>query len=94
MADIKIKDVTALERVHNIKEGDTLLVVRANSDGTQTCYRADGLQFKGKDGQDAYTIAKAQGFTGTYAEWVEQIATVSNTSVGFDGETGEIIIKS
>lgn len=94
MADIQIKDVTTLEQVDRIKDGDTLLVVRQNEDGTQSCYRTDGMQFKGDDGEDAYSVAKKQGFTGSYSEWVAQVAKASSVGISYDGATGEIVINN
>ena len=70
MADIKTIDVKALDKVEAVKDGDTMLIVRTNSDGTQQCNRADATQFKG---EDAYDAAKKNGFEGTYEEWQQTI---------------------
>lgn len=89
--DVSILNVNELPKADRVEENDTLLVVRQNSDGTQSCYRVDGAQFSG---EDAYTVAVRQGFTGSYAEWAAQVGRVSSTTISFDAATGEIIIKS
>ena len=89
MGDIKTIDVLALPRAEKVQDGDTLLLVRQNADGTQACYRVNGMTFHG---EDAYDIAKAGGYTGTREEWEEQIRRASNVDVTFDATTGEIVI--
>ena len=83
-------DVLVLPRAENVQDGDTLLLVRQNADGTQACYRVDGMTFHG---EDTYDIAKAGGYTGTREEWEEQIRRASNVDVTFDAKIGEIVIS-
>ena len=65
MADYEIVDVTKLQKAEGVKDGDTLLLIRQQGDGTSICMRTDGAQFKGTD---AYDVAKANGFSGTREE--------------------------
>lgn len=91
MEDIQVKDVMSLDKAVTIEKGDTLLIVRQNDDGTQTCLRTEGADFNGKS---AYDVAREEGYTGTYDEWAEQIRKMSNTDVGFDAQSGEIVITT
>lgn len=78
-----------MEKAEDVRSGDTLLLVRQNEDGTQTCLRVEGRDFKG---EDAYAVAKAAGYGGTYEEWTQHVRDVANTGVDVDAETGEIVI--
>lgn len=77
MADYEIVDVTKLQKAEGVKDGDTLLLIRQQGDGTSICMRTDGAQFKGTD---AYDVAKANGFSGTREEWAQQVARVNEVS--------------
>ena len=46
MADYEIVDVTKLQKAEGVKDGDTLLLIRQQGDGTSICMRTDGAQFK------------------------------------------------
>lgn len=81
MADYEIVDVTKLQKAEGVKDGDTLLLIRQQGDGTSICMRTDGAQFKGTD---AYDVAKANGFSGTREEWAQQVARVSEVSAAID----------
>lgn len=89
MGEIGTIDVFGLRKADGVQDGDTLLLIRPNEDGTQQCYRVEGNDFRGSD---AYEVAKKNGYTGTRAEWEEQIRRVSNVDIGFDSETGELVI--
>ena len=77
MTDYEIVDVTKLQKAEGVKDGDTLLLIRQQGDGTSICMRTDGAQFKGTD---AYDVAKANGFSGTREEWAQQVARVNEVS--------------
>ena len=77
MTDYEIVDVTKLQKAEGVKDGDTLLLIRQQGDGTSKCMRTDGAQFKGTD---AYDVAKANGFSGTREEWAQQGARVNEGS--------------
>lgn len=81
MADYEIVDVTKLQKAEGVKDGDTLLLIRQQGDGTIICMRTDGAQFKGTD---AYDVAKANGFSGTREEWAQQVARVNEVSAAID----------
>lgn len=81
MADYEIVDVTKLQKAEGVKDGDTLLLIRQQGDGTSICMRTDGAQFKGTD---AYDVAKANGFSGTREEWAQQVARINEVSVAID----------
>ena len=81
MADYEIVDVTKLKKAEGVKDGDTLLLIRQQGDGTSKCMRTDGAQFKGTD---AYDVAKANGFSGTREEWAQQVARVNEVSAAID----------
>lgn len=81
MADYEIVDVTKLQKAEGVKDGDTLLLIRQQGDGTSICMRTDGAQFKGTD---AYDVAKANGFSGTREEWAQQVARVNEVSAAID----------
>lgn len=81
MADYEIVDVTKLQKAEGVKDGDTLLLIRQQGDGTSKCMRTDGAQFKGAD---AYDVAKANGFSGTREEWAQQVARVNEVSAAID----------
>ena len=81
MADYEIVDVTKLQKAEGVKDGDTLLLIRQQGDGTSICMRTDGAQFKGTD---AYDVAKANGFSGTREEWAQQVARINEGSAAID----------
>ena len=81
MADYEIVDVTKLQKAEGVKDGDTLLLIRQQGDGTSICMRTDGAQFKGTD---AYDVAKANGFSGTREEWAQQVARANEVSAAID----------
>lgn len=81
MTDYEIVDVTKLQKAEGVKDGDTLLLIRQQGDGTSICMRTDGAQFKGTD---AYDVAKANGFSGTREEWAQQVARVNEVSAAID----------
>lgn len=81
MADYEGIDVTKLDKAEGVKDGDTLLLIRQQGDGTSKCMRTDGAQFKGAD---AYDVAKANGFSGTREEWAQQVARVKEVSAAID----------
>ena len=81
MADYEIVDVTKLQKAEGVKDGDTLLLIRQQGDGTSICMRTDGAQFKGTD---AYDVAKANGFSGTRGEWAQQVARINEVSAAID----------
>ena len=81
MADYEVIDVTKLDKAEGVKDGDTLLLIRQQGDGTSKCMRTDGAQFKGTD---AYDVAKANGFSGTREEWAQQVARINEVSAAID----------
>ena len=81
MTDYEIVDVTKLQKAEGVKDGDTLLLIRQQGDGTSKCMRTDGAQFKGTD---AYDVAKANGFSGTREEWAQQVARINEVSAAID----------
>lgn len=81
MTDYEIVDVTKLQKAEGVKDGDTLLLIRQQGDGTSICMRTDGAQFKGTD---AYDVAKANGFSGTREEWAQQVAKINEVSAAID----------
>lgn len=81
MADYEVIDVTKLDKAEGVKDGDTLLLIRQQGDGTSKCMRTDGAQFKGTD---AYDVAKANGFSGTREEWAQQVARVNEVAAAID----------
>ena len=81
MADYEVIDVTKLDKAEGVKDGDTLLLIRQQGDGTIICMRTDGAQFKGTD---AYDVAKAQGFSGTREEWAQGVARINEVSAAID----------
>ena len=81
MADYEIVDVTKLQKAEGVKDGDTLLLIRQQGDGTSKCMRTDGAQFKGTD---AYDVAKANGFSGTREEWTQEVARINEVSAAID----------
>lgn len=87
--ETKMINVLALTEAADLKEGDTLLLIRDDGDGYKTCYRIEGRSFRGKS---AYDVAKENGYTGTESDWAEQAAKVANFDIDFDPETGCIVI--
>lgn len=83
-------NVVALTEAAELKDGDTLLLIRDDGQGGKTCYRIEGRSFRGKS---AYEVAKEQDYEGTEEEWNEQTVKVANFDVSFDSEDGSIVIK-
>lgn len=83
-------NVVALTEAAELKDGDTLLLIRDDGQGGKTCYRIEGRSFHGKS---AYEVAKEQGYEGTEEEWNEQTVRVANFDVSFDSEDGSIVIR-
>ena len=81
MTDYEVIDVTKLDKAEGVKDGDTLLLIRQQGDGTSKCMRTDGAQFKGTD---AYDVAKANGFSGTREEWTQEVARINEVSAAID----------
>nr|DAE17297.1 MAG TPA: nucleoid-associated protein [Siphoviridae sp. ctEIp38] len=81
MTDYEIVDVTKLQKAEGVKDGDTLLLIRQQGDGTSICMRTYGAQFKGTD---AYDVAKANGFSGTREEWAQEVARINEVSAAID----------
>lgn len=90
MADNNMINVVALTEAAELKDGDTLLLIRDDGQGGKTCYRIEGRSFHGKS---AYEVAKEQGYEGTEEEWNEQTVRVANFDVSFDSEDGSIVIR-
>lgn len=99
MSDVKI-NITELEPVESVSQGDTLLIVRPGDGGTHVARRVDATLFKG---ESAYTVAVENGFTGSYSDWerlvsdiVEssyKLALISDVDTSFDSDTGEIVVS-
>lgn len=83
-------NVVALTEAVELKDGDTLLLIRDDGQGGKTCFRIEGRSFRGKS---AYEVAKEQGYDGTEEEWKEQTVKVANFDVSFDSEDGSIVIR-
>lgn len=83
-------NVVALTEAVELKDGDTLLLIRDDGQGGKTCFRIEGRSFRGKS---AYEVAKEQGYDGTEEEWKEQTVKVANFDVSFDSEDGSIAIR-
>lgn len=90
MADNNMINVVALTEAVELKDGDTLLLIRDDGQGGKTCSRIEGRSFRGKS---AYEVAKEQGYDGTEEEWKEQTVKVANFDVSFDSEDGSIVIR-
>lgn len=90
MADNNMINVVALTEAVELKDGDTLLLIRDDGQGGKTCFRIEGRSFRGKS---AYEVAKEQGYDGTEEEWKEQTVKVANFDVSFDSEDGSIAIR-
>lgn len=86
---LKSINVVTLAEAADLKDGDTLLLIRDNGDGYKTCYRIEGRSFRGKS---AYEVAKENGYTGTESDWAAQATKVANFDIDFDPETGSIVI--
>lgn len=82
-------NVKNLDKVDDLKEGDTLLLLRTADDGTQTAYRIEGSDFRG---EDAYTVAVKAGYNGTREAWEEQCTKVADFSIEYDPDNGSIVI--
>lgn len=77
-SDMEVKEVTGLDRIegYQMNDTDTLLLIRQNEDGSQTCYSVKGRDFHG---EDAYEIAvERYDFKGTREEWDAAIAKIIN----------------
>lgn len=83
-------NVVVLAEAVELKDGDTLLLIRDDGQGGKTCFRIEGRSFRGKS---AYEVAKEQGYDGTEEEWKEQTVKVANFDVSFDSEDGSIVIR-
>lgn len=91
MADsLNTVNVVALTEAADLKDGDTLLLIRDDGHGNKTCYRIEGRSFRGKS---AYEVAKENGYTGTESDWAEQATKVANFDVRFDPSSKSLIIK-
>lgn len=90
MADsLNTVNVVALTEAADLKDGDTLLLIRDDGQGSKTCYRIEGRSFRGKS---AYEVAKENGYTGTESDWAAQATTVANFNIDFDPSDGSIVI--
>lgn len=56
MADYEIVDVTKLQKAEGVKDGDTLLLIRQQGDGTSICMRTNG--FSGTREEWAQQVAR------------------------------------
>ncbi len=83
---INVKD---LEKVEELKEDDTMLLIRNTGTEKQTAYRIEGSNFRG---EGAYEVAVKAGYTGTREEWEAQCAKVAAFAVTYDAESGSIVI--
>ena len=89
MADsLNTVNVVALTEAADLKDGDTLLLIRDDGQGNKPCYRIEGRSFRGKS---AYEVAKENGYTGTESDWAEQAAKVANFDVDFDPSDGSLV---
>lgn len=91
MANVSTIDVTALEEAARIEDGDTLLLIRQNEDGTQTCMKFKGKEFKG---EDAYEVAVKNDYKGNYEDWENHVTQVAKLDVGFDVNSGCLVIDT
>lgn len=82
-------NVLNLAEVADLKDGDTLLLIRDDGQGNKTCYRIEGRSFRGKS---AYEVARENGYTGTEDDWAAQAMKVANFDIDFDPEDGSIVI--
>lgn len=90
MAEMNTIDVTQLDAVEAVESGDTLLLIRDGGDGSKEPCRVEASQFRG---EDAYAVARRQGFAGTYDEWLAHVNAVRQAGIAFDAATGEIVIS-
>lgn len=81
MTDLSTKSVVSLPKAERVGDGDTLLLIHDEEDGSQVCYRAVGSSFKG---EDAYDIARKNGFSGTYEEWVAEVNKTTKVAAAVD----------
>lgn len=88
MAD-NVIEVTSLEKIGAMQDGDRLLLIRTNADASQTCYQILGSDFHGKD---AYTIAQEAGYTGTREDFEAQCTKVADFAVSFNASTNSLEI--
>lgn len=89
MTDNNMINVVALTEAAELKDGDTLLLIRDDGQGGKTCYRIEGRQFRGKS---AYEVAKEQGYEGTEEDWKEQAVKVADFDIRFDPTDGCLVI--
>lgn len=83
-------NVLALTKVAELRDGDTLLLIRDDGQGGKTCYRIEGKTFRGKS---AYEVAKENGYEGTEEDWNMQTMKVADFDVDFDPTDGCLVIN-
>lgn len=98
MAD-NVINITDLDVVDDIQADDTLLLVRKSAAGARVPRRIDASKFRG---EDAYAIAKANGYAGSYSEWqalitdiadsADKLAKIDEIETDFNADSGEITI--
>lgn len=81
MTDLSTMSVVSLPQAERVGDGDTLLLIHNEEDGSQKCYRVVGSNFKG---EDAYDIARKNGFSGTYEEWVTEVNKTTEVAAAVD----------
>lgn len=89
MADNNMINVVALTEAAELKDGDTLLLIRDDGKGGKTCFRIEGQSFHGKS---AYEVAKENGYEGTEEDWKSQTKKVADFDVSFDPTDGCLVI--
>lgn len=89
MADNNKINVVALTEAAELKDGDTLLLIRDDGKGGKTCFRIEGRSFRGKS---AYGVAKENGYEGTEEDWKNQTKKVADFDVSFDPMDGCLVI--
>ncbi len=82
-------NVVALTEAAELKDGDTLLLIRDDGKGGKTCFRIEGQSFRGKS---AYEVAKENGYEGTEEDWNSQTKKVADFDVSFDPMDGCLVI--
>lgn len=82
-------NVVALTEAVELKDGDTLLLIRDDGEGGKTCFRIEGRSFHGKS---AYEVAKENGYEGTEEDWKNQTKKVADFDVSFDATDGCLVI--
>lgn len=94
-----IINVTGLDAVDDIQADDTLLLIRKSAAGAREPKRIVASKFRG---EDAYAIAKANGYAGSYSEWqalitdiadsADKLAKIDEIETDFNADSGEITI--